>query len=228
MLETKRTLRKNTYRKVDQWDELTQEEFLTVFFQINSPCLEKFPRWELTEWLYNHPATRHFLVERLKAGKRIFHGPGKGFRDLVMGQFMFADLYYHRYHNEKDPADLDKLMAALFTDKYCQGVKRYEQRYIDERADVLRNLPEHVKGAIIFNYGAVRKWITQQFTHIFPRKQPDEVPTKFPLPRWDRHMWKLADGASDEDFQKIADSKMLNIMQKIDELAEESEKRKDR
>jgi hypothetical protein len=49
-----------------------------------------------------------------------------------------------------------------------------------------------------------------------------------PLPRWDKHMWKLADGPSDYDFQKIADSKALNILQKIDELIEESEKKKNR
>src|SRR6056297_2486006 len=134
--------------------------------------MEKYPRWELTEWLYDHPATQEFLVKTLKEKGRIFHGPGKGFRDLVMGQFMFADLYYYRYHNEQNKADLDKLIASLFTDKYCQGVERYEQRYIDKRAAILNNLPEHVKAAVAFNYGAVRKWVTQQFTHVFPRKQP--------------------------------------------------------
>ena len=37
MLEEKRTLKKNTYRKVERWDELTQIEFLEVFFQIHDP-----------------------------------------------------------------------------------------------------------------------------------------------------------------------------------------------
>jgi hypothetical protein len=141
-----------------------------------------------------------------------------------MGQFMFADNFYYRYHNDHKPEDLDKFLASLLTRRKSLMEKILKQDIDDTY--ILSHLPQHAKQALLFNYGAVRKKLTEKFTHVFPKKQPDNAPRKMPLPRWDKHMWKLAAGPSDADFKKIADSKALNILQKIDELIEESQKRK--
>jgi hypothetical protein len=163
----------------------------------------------------------------MKIQGKTFHGPGDLFRNLTMGQFMFADNFFFRYHNDKKPEDLDRFIGSMMTKKqsWIDHLLKKETKYFTE---TLSKLPEHAKQAILFNYGAVRKKLTEKFTHVFPKKQPDSAPRKMPLPRWDKHMWKLADGASDYYFKKIADSKALNILQKIDELIEESEKKKNR
>lgn len=224
--------RKGDTKRVESWDQLTQIEFLETFRKLISPWYDKAARYELMEWIYEKVTSEKFLVDELIVSKRFtnktFKGPGKGFRDITMGQFMFADFYYFSYQNEKRPYDLLKMIATLFVDKNCQPDDLYDQKQIEIRAEELSSIPDHVQQAILFNYGAVRKWLTNQFTYVFPKKQPDSAPSKMPLPRWDKHIWKLADGASDYDFKKIADSRALNILKKLDELIEESEKNKNK
>lgn len=230
LLEKKRLLKDPVYKRAETWDQLSQVEFMELFFKLNALWYEKTSRFDLVDWLYSHATSEQFLVQELTIRKvfngKTFYGPGKGFRDLTMGQFMFADFYNVSYHNERRPEDLSKLVAALFIPENCDDDSRSDQKHIDERAGELNILPDHVRDAVLFNYRCVRRWLTGRFTYVFPKKQPDNAPRKMPLPRWDRYMWNLAEGSSDEDFRKIANSKALNILQKIDELIRESEKRK--
>ena len=223
-IEEKRLFKQNIIHEIDTWDEMSQVQFLHLFFILNAIWYEKNDRLDMVYWLYSNPESQKFLITEIKIKGKTYKGPGDMFRKLTMGRFMFADNYFYRYHNDHKHEDLDKFVASVLTRKKSFLERIFPKEVND--TETLSHLPEHTKQAILFNYGAVRRKITKQFTHVFPQKQPDQAPRKMPLPRWDKHMWKLADGASDADFKKIADSKALNILQKIDELIEESEKAK--
>lgn len=221
-VEEKRLFRKNILHQVDRWDEMSPLHFLHTFFILNAPWYDSISRYEIVEWLYNQAESQSWIIDVLKVGGNNYQGPGELFRNLTMGRFMFADHYFSLYHNEHKPEDLAKFLASVYQYQPCLFQKIFHIK--KDHTRIMQSLPCHVQQAVLFNYGAVRRKIMNQFPHIFPQGQPDARSGKLPLPRWDKHMWKLAAGPSDSDFKKIADSKALNILQKIDELIEESEK----
>ena len=166
-----------------------------------------------------------------------------------MAPSIFAETYYFSYLKDKDPEDLNKFIASIFREKRSLlnrvflklGLVKvtikdirteFDETLINARAKLLKNLPHETKEAIRYNYGAVRKDMTNSLPYLFPKQNghPEPVegrqPKEIQVPDWATWFWKLAGGGSDDDFDKVANSRVRNILRKIDSLIKESKKRK--
>jgi len=244
---------KNRTLKFEHWEELSQGEFLELFRRINAPWFSIDGRLELSKWLYMNQCSVKFLIKKFVIANPIkilwwrisrhtkFYGPAEGFRNMTMGEFLFADVYYFTYLRDQNKEDLNKFIASIFREKkpwYKKANKdlrrEFDETLITVRANVLKNLTTETKQAIVFNYGAVRKDITNGLKFLFPKTKNNVIlneaknlkPNTIQIPQWDKWMWKLAEGNTDEDFDKVANSLCRNILKKIDSLIEESKKKK--
>jgi hypothetical protein len=74
----------------------------------------------------------------------------------------------------------------------------------------------------------MRQSLSKDYPYLFPQKQKKGKGkrNKIEIPRWDKWIWKLSDGNSDEDTNKISESLVRNFLYKINQLIEESQKKK--
>jgi len=219
---------------------------------MNAPWYDSTSRLELSKFLDQKRETNRFVIQhiavypemktiekwavflRLKNGMRLY-GPEDGFKNVTMGEFLFADTYYFAYARDKNPEQLNKFIATLFRPrrkKYRKGNRDvredFNETLIPGRSMLIEKLIPEARLAILFNYGAVRKDMCKKFTHLFPvREKTQPVDNKpISLPEWHKWMWNLADGNTDEDFDKVARSLCLNILSKIDDLIKDSKNKK--
>jgi hypothetical protein len=219
---------------------------------MDAPWYNIDSRIELSKFIYQKEASEKFIIKsirvypamkalekaasffKLKNGLLLF-GPDDALKNVSMGEFLFADTYYFAYGRDKKPELLNKFIATLFRPRrvnYKKGSpdvrEEFNEILINERAKLVENVILPVKLAILFNYGAVRKEMCMHYPNIFPKIEKGAPKENKPvsLPEWHKWMWKLADGNTDEDFDKVARSLCRNILQKIDELIKESKKRK--
>jgi hypothetical protein len=230
---------KHRILKAEHWDELNQAEFIELFRRINAPWYEIGSRLELSQWIYNNQISHKFLVKKIKLKRLKLYGPSEGFRDMTSGEFLFADTYYFTYLNNEDPALLDKFIASIFRERkawFRFSKKRidFDEDLINPRAKLLENLPQEIKQAILFNYGAVRGDIIKPLKSLFPQRKSDPKPfkkdgsvakKKIPVPQWEKWMWDLAAGNTDQDFDKVANMLVRNFLKRIDTLIKESKKK---
>lgn len=238
--------RKGKNTTAHKWDELRDFELIELFRRINAQWYDASGRLELSTWLYTEQCSNKFIVNKIKHNKLKLHGPGDGFRNMSGGEFLFAETYYFSYLKDKDPENLNKFIASIFRDKKSLlnriaisiGLAKttikdiraeFDETLINARAKLLENLPHETKEAIRYNYGAVRKDMTNRLKYLFPVKPNEEKngnkKEEIIIPDWATWFWKLADGSSDEAFDRIANSRVRNILMKIDSLIKESKKR---
>jgi hypothetical protein len=223
---------KNKTITANHWDELSADEFIELFRRINASWYGPVGRLELHKWLYDNQCSPRFLIDTLEVPEKIpgltktLYGPEDGFRNITMGQFLFAETFYYAFLRDNDSRFLHKFLAALFLEKG----KKFTEKDIDTRAQLFENVIFETAQAILFNYGAVRKDMTLKLKNLFP--PPRETEKKelkaqdIQIPKWDEWMWKLSDGNTDADFDKVANSLVRNILKKIDTLIYESRRKK--
>lgn len=232
---------KNKSLKLGHWDQLSGNELIELFRRINAPWFSAEGRIELSKWLYSNQYSENFLVKKIQTGKHRFHGPIDGFRNIITGEFLFAETYYFTYLKTGEEEFLNKLVATLFRERKFFSKKKkndirlqFDETLINARAKLLESVKFKTRQAIMFNYGAVRKDMTKRFRFLFPQRNDDPKlvdreaqPAKknIEIPNWDEWMWKLSAGNSDEDFDKIADMRALNFLKRIDSLIEEAKRK---
>lgn len=236
---------KHKILKAKHWDELSANELIELFRRINASWYGVESRLELSKWIYSNQCSQKFTVKKITAGKLKFYGPADAFRTMTMGEFLFADTYYFMCLRDKTPELLNKFIATIFRERKSRIRLAFQKRLanrdirfefdetlITARAKLLESVPQETKQAILFNYGAVRKDMTVNYKYLFPEKNvilseaKNLKPKPIEVPQWDKWMWKLASGNTDEDFDKVANSLCRNVLKKIDSLIEESKKRK--
>jgi len=215
--------------KAEHWDKLSKDEFIELFRRINTAWYDVEGRLELFKWIEQNQNTPVFIIEKLKikTGKFpwrtvVLGGPKNGLRNITMGQFLFAEIYYFAHLRDQITETLNRFIAALYVEKN----QPFDETLINTRAKLLENVIFETRQAIMFNYGAVRRNMIQNFKYLFPKantgtqKAKKKQPVK--IPEWEKWMWKLAGGHTDEDFDKIARSLARNVLKQIDTLIYES------
>lgn len=241
--------RKGKIYEAQKWDELFDYELIEIFRRIHAQWYDVSGRLELSTWLYTEQCSNKFVVNKIRLAKTNFYGPGDGFRNMSGGEFLFAETYYFTYLKDKDPEHLNKFIASIFREKkpilnrlaisiglakvtFKDIRKEFDETLISARAKLIEKLPQETKQAIVYNYGAVRKDMTNALPYLFPKKgHPEPVegrPDKkeIIIPNWETWFWKLANGNTDEAFDAVANSRVRNILRKIDSLIKESKTRK--
>ena len=100
---------------------------------------------------------------------RKYYGPKDRLSDLTVEEFMFAEASYTQWMEDKDPATLETLFAALYRTKtIIRGVRRCftaETKTGCEKAAA--KLRPHVKEAIALNYAGCRNNIIAKHPHVW-------------------------------------------------------------
>lgn len=237
--------RKGKVIDIEKWDELFDFELIELFRRIHAQWYDVAGRLELSTWLYTEQCSNKFVVNKLKVDRLKLYGPGDGFRNMSGGEFLFAETYYFTYLKDKDPEHLNKFIASIFREKKnlisrlaassglatstFKDIRReFDETLISARAKLIEKLPQETKQAIVYNYGAVRKDMTNALPYLFPKKEPlaktqsREEKKEIIVPNWETWFWKLANGNTDEAFDAVANSRVRNILRKIDSLIKES------
>lgn len=239
---------KNKLIEAEHWEQLSADELVELFRRVNAPWFSTEGRVELTRWLYENQCSNRFVVNRIRAGKERFYGPGDGFRDMTAGEFLFAETYYFSYLNTNNQELLNKLVASLFRERGSKMFTRnknrveFDETLINARAKLVENVVFESRQAVLFLYGAVRKDMTKAYPHLFPEKKQKSLDNKqkahmlrqaqhdktrkLPVPKWDEWMWKLSAGNTDEDFDKVSRMLVRNFLKRIDSLIYEADKKR--
>lgn len=222
-------------REVKSWKELNPEEYLEIFRIIYSPWYQDSQRATLLKFLSEVKINSSWLIDQISVSRSTLYGPKDKLRNVTFLEFIFVDTFYSLYMQKQEGA-LDKLIAVLFRAKDKKNLIKgdiredFNENLIDNRLKNVAFLPEYYKQAIVFNYGTWRKWIELQYPFVFPRnggkRDATAEPKGIKTPGWEKHLKKLAKGASDKDLHEIGDSLVLNILDRLNTMIEESRKKK--
>lgn len=138
-------------RELKVFETLVLENRIADLFHL----LDPFHTLDFIEW----------KVECLTFGKKSFHGPDNAFASVTFGEFIAADMLVTAYFSSNDKTLLDKLIAILFREKL--NGKRVELQEYEHREVIVQQLEENTKTAILYNYLAVRNYLTETYSLVF-------------------------------------------------------------
>lgn len=87
--------------------------------------------------------------------------PKKRMQGVLFGQFVFIDSYYTRYVESGSEADLNRLIASLYTNG------DFDEKKIDEYGALIGMEPMAKRKAICVNYRMVRDWLAGCYKWLF-------------------------------------------------------------
>ncbi|MGI4833271.1 MAG: hypothetical protein ACRYFK_07400 [Janthinobacterium lividum] len=162
----------------------------------------------LTDWLASE---RHLLTKQplptlqLRRGGPTFHGPRDSFRNLLFGEFIFADTFFVLYCLRGRAEHLDQLLATLYrparagaspADADWNGDLRhaFNEHHLDTRAPLMARVPAAERLAVLTWYRGCRTQLAQEFPDVFEAAEQD-TPKPTSAPDWSRVLRKLSGGA---------------------------------
>ncbi|MBO0360743.1 hypothetical protein J0X19_22470 [Hymenobacter sp. BT186] len=218
------------YRVPSTWNELTRAQLLGVMGVLYGPETKLPARLRLLSVLSGAPlaelltlpeivvvqlypltdfvaSEEHRLTEQLlpevKVGRTRFVGPRSSFRNLLFGEFIFADTYFRAWATHRSAEALDLFLATLYRpavpglgpgDPRWRGDRREEfnEHRTEYLAQRLAHLPDAQKLAITTWYRGCRTQLELEFPEVFDG--PDEVRQGKPGD-WGQVLRKLSGGA---------------------------------
>lgn len=167
------------------------------------------------------------LIKSIRINDVVLTGPKDQFSDVEIGQFAFGDTHYIKFLRNHDEQNLNKMIASF----YLQGT--YDQEQTNDMADMVSNISDKTRMAILFNYQVIRKWIFDKYGWLFP--QPPDPPeadrppkggkSNEPRSYWRKFVTTLING----DYvnqEKILMAKMHTVFFDMNERIKEQKKRK--
>ncbi|WP_375435098.1 hypothetical protein [uncultured Hymenobacter sp.] len=221
------------YRVVSTWNELTRAQLLdllrvlygpanqlpqplrllSVLSGVPLPQLLALPAvvvtqlYALTKWTSSeeHHLTAQLLPEvRLQRSQR-YAGPKSSLKNLLFGEFIFADTYFRAWATHRSAAALDLFVATLYrppvpglgpSDARWQGDRRepFNEHRTEYFAAKLAALPDDQKLAITTWYRGCRAQLEKEFPEIFAVHE-EETTGKKEGGDWGQVLRKLSGGA---------------------------------
>lgn len=218
------------YRVPSTWNELTRAQLLAVMGVLYGPAHKLPVKLRLLSVLSGAPlppllaqpelvvvqlysltdfvaSEEHRLTEQLlpevKVGSRRFVGPRSSFRNLLFGEFIFADTYFRAWATHRSAAALDLFLATLYrpavpglgpSDPRWRGDRREEfnEHRTEYLASKLTSLPDAQKLAITTWYRGCRTQLELEFPEVF---ELHEEANRRPKGDWGQVLRKLSGGA---------------------------------
>ncbi|WP_400194045.1 hypothetical protein [Hymenobacter sp. B81] len=226
-------LGKTAYQVPSTWNELTRRQLLEVVRVLYGPenalprklrllsvltgaplsLLISFPGvqvvqlYALTDFVFDND---HRLTEQLlpvvRTGLLTWAGPRSSFRNLLFGEFIFADTYFRAWATGRSAEALDLFLACLYRvpvrglsprDPRWRGDRRvpFNEHRLEYYARQLKPLPDDVKLAITTWYRGCRGQLEREFPEVFDVHEEDAHQHKQHAGDWGRVLRKLSGGA---------------------------------
>ncbi|MDO7877671.1 hypothetical protein Q5H93_23230 [Hymenobacter sp. ASUV-10] len=194
----------------------------------------------LTNFLFSeeHLLTAQLLPTIQLAGRlrrqRTWHGPREYLRNLLFGEFMFADTYFVLYSLQQRPEHLDKFLTVLYRPAQ-EGLdvhhpdwkgdvrQRFNEHQLDARTPRVAQVPAIEKLAILTWYRGCRAQLALEFPDVF--RSAEETTDDAKAPDWSRVLRKLSGGAFGT-LQQTAEQPLRLILAEMQDAAEEYDRLK--
>ncbi|OUJ68672.1 hypothetical protein [Hymenobacter crusticola] len=201
---------------------------------LNQSAIVVVQLYPLTDFLF---AEDQFLTEQLlpefklpvqhDAKRTRWVGPKSSFRNMLFGEFIFADTYFRLYTTRQVPEALDYLVATLYrpiipklgpsnprwNGDRRQSFNEHQTEYFIER---LKHLAEDEKLAILTWYRGCRAQIEREFPEVFEAAE-EAVKTK-DAGDWGRVLRKLSGGAFGT-LEQTAQQNTRTILAEMQDIA---------
>lgn len=159
----------------------------------------------------------HLLTEQLLPTLRIpgrhvaeqpstWHGPRGHFRNLLFGEFIFADTFFVRYCLHGKQQFLDQFLTVLYRPARRDASPEradwtgdvrlpFNEHQLEIRTPRVKYLPPLEKLAVVTWYRGCRAQLAQEFPDVFVAAEEDAQASAKKAPDWGRVLRKLAGGA---------------------------------
>jgi len=140
---------------------------------------EKYNGQDLVEntFILNSCLTKNKIKE-FRFAKTNYCGPDNELTNLLFGEYIFAETYFTRYQETKNPEWMNKFFAVLYRplkskkeiqSKDYDGDKRiaFNAAAVIRNADRLENMHENYKTACLLFYDGCRNYLSQKFPLTF-------------------------------------------------------------
>jgi hypothetical protein len=145
------------------------------------------------------------LERRYDRARTKWVGPGSEFRNLLFGEFIFADTYFQAWAKHQSAAALNLFLATLYraqvpglspSDPRWKGDQRepFNEHRIEHFAATLRHLDDAQKLAIVTWYRGCRRQLELEFPEVFGVHESD-AGGRQGSGDWGRVLRKLSGGA---------------------------------
>lgn len=186
-----------------EWKEMNSQQYLATIKILLSVESSSENVWAIPPILLNIPLKEYFqmnitqrttllvsfqhlrefkelpvkwLISKIKVGVRIWHGPNEKLSNLVFAEFMYAETMLERYYKKKDSWELDRFIAIFYRPNNFLGSRpKFDNKQVDERAKALKNLPFHVKTAILLNYQGWKYNLKRLFPYVFQEGSSEDT-----------------------------------------------------
>lgn len=168
----------------------------------------------LTDWLSSeqHRLTAQLLPTLKLPGRHAtepaatWHGPRESFRNLLFGEFIFADTFFVLYCLHGKPQLLDQFLTVLYRparrdasparEDWTGDVRQaFNEHQLETRTPRVAKVPALEKLAVVTWYRGCRAQLAQEFPDVFVAADEDAGSSARQAPDWSRVLRKLSGGA---------------------------------
>ncbi|MFZ4741177.1 MAG: hypothetical protein ACOYLE_08420 [Bacteroidales bacterium] len=175
----------------------------------------------LLMFIYNEPLPDWYMKLIEVDGIKLI-GPAGEFKNVVCGEFVFADTFYTTFRETENEIYLNKCLAVLMREPDStanelaadwKGDHRivFNENHIDRRAALIAKLPFEMRMAALFNYSIIRELLEKRYIWIFQKTNVTENTRKT---GWDRILRSMCYG----DITKLNDIFFIPLYTFFDEL----------
>ncbi len=219
----------------DQWtayhqyvlQHIGEAELLWIFLSGNEKFKLKIPGERiadieyLTYFIHSEPSPEWYMKFVVLNGVKLI-GPASEFKNMVCGEFVFADTYYTSFKETEDENFLNKFLAVLMreidslaneTSPAWKGDNRiiFNENHIDRRAALISKMPLDKRLAAAFNYSIIRELLEKRYIWIF---QKSSAESNSKSSGWDKVIRSMCFG----DITKLQEIFFVPLYTFFDEL----------
>ncbi|MGI4760912.1 MAG: hypothetical protein ACRYF0_09415 [Janthinobacterium lividum] len=189
----------------------------------------------LVDWLASeqHRLTDQLLPTLSVAGRAgqaaTWHGPLGQMRNLLFGEFLFADTFFVLYCQHGQAHLLDQFLAVLYRPAragadpeaadWAGDVRLpFNEHQLERRSPKVARVPHAQKLAVLTWYRGCRAQLTDEFPDVFAAAEEDAGSRAKQAPDWDRVLRKLSGGAFGP-VQQTAQQPLRLVLAEIQDAA---------
>jgi hypothetical protein len=191
----------------------------------------------LTAWLASdkHRLTEQLLPTLSVAGQTVraatWHGPLGQLRNLLFGEFMFADTFFVLYCLHGQAKFLDQFLTVLYrparpdadpdAPDWTGDVRLpFNEHQLERRATRVARVPQAQKLAVLTWYRGCRAQLADEFPDVFAAAEDDAQSQAKQAPDWARVLRKLSGGAFGP-VQQTAQQSLRLVLAEVQDAAAE-------
>jgi len=200
----------------------------------------------LAEWVESeqHRLTAQLLPTIRIPGRHVaerpttWHGPRESFRNLLFGEFMFADTFFVLYCLHGRPELLDNFLTVLYRPaKRDASPERpdwngdvrlpFNEHQLETRTPRVAPLPPLEKLAVLTWYRGCRAQLATEFPDVFVAAEEDAGASAKQAPDWGRVLRKLS-GEAFGPVGQTAGQPLRLVLAEMQDLAADYQRQKSR